>query len=201
MSKSRKKITREEYRLRLQHRQTIIFGGISGAMVLSLLLALLFWLGIVPFPFEPEISGSEADGTELVTPCIPANTQAVDMATITVKVYNSTSRTGLASSVGQEFAAMGVAVTDTTNWSQQGMKGSARIIAGQSGIPAAYTIAAHIPGAVVQYDPDVSDEVISVVLAADFERVLSIDEVSKANPGGLLVSQEDCVSIGKGKAR
>lgn len=199
MSETRR-TAREEYNDRIQQRQTVIFGSIGGIMVLLLLVSFLIWTGIVPAPFNPAFSGSTEVGSELVTPCVPDNTQAVDMTTIAVNVYNSTSRNGLAGNVGGQLSAMGVALVGTDNWSGQSIGESARIITGQDGIPAAYTLAQYIPGSVVLYDPDVSDEVLSVVLGKDFTEVLTPEAVAQANPGGLLESQAECAVIGKGKA-
>lgn len=194
------KTAREEYHDRIQQRQTVVFGSIGGIMVLLMLVSFLMWTGVIPAPYDPPFSGSAEVGSELVTPCVPENTQAVDMTTIAVNVYNSTSRNGLAGKVGGQLSAMGVALVGTDNWSEQTVAESARIITGKNAIPAAYTLAQYIPGSIVLYDPDVSDEVISIVLGEDFDKVLSPEDVAAANPGGLLESQKRCVVIGKGKA-
>ncbi len=191
---------RQDYRTRIQQRQTIIFGSIGGVMVLTLIVALLIWSGIVPAPYDPGFSGVSKNGSELVTPCVPDDTQAVEMNAIAVNVYNSTSRNGLAGQVGQQLGAMGVAVVGTDNWSQQSLPESARIITGQRGVASAYTIAQYIPGSVVQYDPDVPDEVLSIVLGEDFSELKSAETVAADNPGGILTSQDQCTVIGKGKA-
>ena len=169
-------------------------------MLLLLVLSLLIWSGVIPAPYDPGFSGAKKTGDELVTPCVPDNTQAVDLTTIAVNVYNSTSRNGLAGQVGQQLGAMGVAIQGTDNWSQQQIDESARIITGQLGVPAAYTLAQYIPGSVVQYDPDKADEVLSVVIGADFTELKSAEAVNQENPGGILQSQEECAVIGKGKA-
>lgn len=191
---------RREYRTRIQQRQTIIFGSIGGVMVLLLIVSMLIWSGIVPAPYDPEFSGKANRGNELVTPCVPDDTQAVPLNTVAVNVYNSTSRNGLAGQVGQQLGSMGVAIQGTDNWSEQSIPESARVITGQLGIPAAYTIAQYISGAVVQYDPDVPDEVLKIVLGEDFTELKSAETVEQENPGGILESQEDCTVIGKGKA-
>lgn len=198
MSKTQK-TAREEYHERIQQRQTVIFGSIGGIMVLLLLVSFLTWTGILP-SYNPAFSGSAEVGSELVTPCVPENTQAVDMTTIAVNVYNSTSRNGLAGNVGQRLSSMGVTVVGTDNWSGQKTSESARIITGKNSIPAAYTLAQYIPGSIILYDPDVKEEVVSIVLGEDFDKVLSKGEVNANNPGGLLESQDECDVIGKGKA-
>lgn len=191
---------RQEYQRRIQQRQTIIFGSIGGVMMLLLVISVLIWSGIVPAPYDPEFSGSSKSGDELVTPCVADDTQAVDLSTIAVNVYNSTSRNGLAGQVGQQLGSMGVTIQGTDNWSQQSFDEPARIITGQLGVPAAYTIAQYIPGSIVQYDPDKADEVLSIVIGADFTELKSADAVNQENPGGMLTSQEECTVIGKGKA-
>ena len=199
MSKTQK-TAREEYADRIQQRQTVLFGSIGGIMVLLLLVSFLIWTGILPAPYNPAFSGSPEVGSELVTPCVPENTQAVDTATIAVNVYNSTSRNGLAGNVGQELSSVGVVLVGTSNWSGQTIAEAARIITGKESIPAAYTLAQYIPGSVILYDPDVEGEVLSVVLGENFDKVLSAQEVATANPGGLLESQDQCAVIGKGKS-
>ena len=106
----------------------------------------------------------------------------------------------MAGNVGQQLLSQGVVVADTDNWSKRTIAESARIIAGKNSIPAAYTLAQYIPDSVVLYDPDVKDEVITIVLGKDFSEVLSAADVAEANPGGLLESQKGCAVIGKGKA-
>lgn len=191
---------RDDYRRKIQQRQTVLFGTISAVLALLMVLAMLVWTGILPFPFKEKFSEAP-DPNKVITPCISSDAKATELNTITVKVFNSTNRTGLAGAVGQELTARGVSVAQTENW-KGGSKftASARIATGPRGINAAYTIAQYFPKSVIQYDSSMSDEIISIVVGDGYQDVLTADQVKKDNPEGKLKSAPGCVNVSKAGA-
>ncbi|MBP3222349.1 MAG: LytR C-terminal domain-containing protein [Actinomycetaceae bacterium] len=197
---STKPNTRKEYRKKTQQRQTLVFGTVGGLMTLLFAFVLLVWSGVFSLPFEPKFSSSDEE-ENLVTPCIEENTQAVKLTDITVRIYNSTKKSGLANQAGEKLAGMGVIVPSTDNWNGKQISESARIIVGKDAIDAAYTLAQYIPDSLVQYDPDTADEVVTLVLGTKYDGVKTTDDVNASNPGGILNSPSQCTTISKGSAK
>ncbi|MCF2707006.1 LytR C-terminal domain-containing protein [Arcanobacterium haemolyticum] len=185
---------RTEYKRRIQQRQTVLFGSIAATMAVLLVFAMLFWTGIIPFPFEREFS-AKPDPNRVVTPCVAEGTAPVELSAISASVYNSTSRTGIATDASQQLAALGVAVVTTGNWSSQSLNEPARIQAGPQGVAAAYTLAQYIPGAIIQYNGDLTGESLNIILGADWSALASADTVAANNPSGTLTSADECTDI------
>ena len=187
---------RAEYRKRTQQRQTVVFGSILATMGVLLVLSMLVWSGIIPVPFERKFSETP-DPNRAITPCLPAEpTQAVDLATITLNVYNSTNRTGIGSEASGAFTNMGISVPNpASNWSSSTMSEPARIITGPTGVVAAYSLAQYIPDSVISINPDETTDVLNVVLGSAWNGVKDWQKVYLENPERLLTSPEGCVSI------
>lgn len=154
---------RAEYRKRIQQRQTVIFGTICGVLALLLILGLLTWTGLLPTPFNRGFSEPTEEEAALI-PCPAEGTTPIDLATATVRVYNSTSTSGLAGQVGEGLAGLGVTVSETANWGGDELPDSVRIYAGENGIAAAYTLRAYFPGSTIHFDPSNDSEVLDVVI-------------------------------------
>ena len=186
---------REEYRRRIQQRQTIVFGTVSAIMAALLLLAMLVWSGVIPFPFDREFTAAP-DPNAVVTPCLPeGTTDPVDLAAINVNVYNSTTQPGLAGDVGGSLGKLGVVVSNTDNWSGETLDESARIRTGPTGVAAAYTLSQYISGSVIQFNADQTTDTLDVVVGSGWEKVLSTDEVKQAHPEGKLQNAAECVPL------
>ncbi|AWE41635.1 MULTISPECIES: LytR C-terminal domain-containing protein [unclassified Actinobaculum] len=190
-----KTTARAAYRRRIQQRQTIIFGSISAILAVLLLLSLLFWTGVLPFPFDREFTPAKSSNT-VVTPCIEEGTAAVELNSISVNVYNSTSRANLASQAATDLAGRGVVVNETGNWDGQSLSESARIITGPEGIAAAYTIAQYFPDSMIQYNNGITDATLNIVLGSDYESLETPENVAAANPEGTLSPAENCTVVG-----
>lgn len=160
---------REAYRKSLQQRQTVIFGTISAVLAVLMLLGTLMWLGIVPFPFDRDFTTKES---EYVVPCPPADAAPADPTSITAVVYNNTNITGLAGNVGSTLAAAGVVINDTTNWTGDSFTDPVRIFTSEDGVVAAYTLRAFFPDAAIHIDPNLTSEVVEVVIGDGFEQVV-----------------------------
>ncbi len=185
---------RAEYKRRIQQRQTVIFGSIAAVMSFLLVLAMLTWTGVLPFPFNREFS-AKPDPNTVVTPCLPAGAAALDLSAISANVYNSTSRTGIAGEAAGKLQSLGVAVASTGNWSGQSLAESARIQTGTQGVTAAYTLAQYIPGAVIQYNPELNGETLNVILGSEWNDFATAESVSAANPQGTLTSAAQCTTL------
>lgn len=186
----------------MQQRQTVLFGSIAGVLTILMLLSMLVWTGILPFPFNREFKTNEKAST-LLTPCIADGTAAAAANTVTVNVYNATSASGLASSTGSQLAAQGFVVGSTANWSGTSKGSETRIFTGLNGITAAYTLQQYMPDSVVQYDSSIKDETLSLVLGSVHRdkaesgatTVLDAATVAQNNPDGLLHSPDNCEKV------
>ncbi|MDD7385201.1 MAG: LytR C-terminal domain-containing protein [Actinomycetaceae bacterium] len=183
--------SRERYQRRIQQRQTIIFGSMAALLIIMLVAALLVWSGIVPAPITRNFSEGSTR-TNLNTPCIAAGTKPVEPAEITVNVYNSTSRAGLAESVSAELKGRKIIVGKTGNWSGQNLAEPARFIVGAQGVAAAYTLAQYVPDSVIEYSPDEASATVTMVLGAGYESLMTADQMKAANPDGVLTPIEGC---------
>ncbi|VEI13123.1 LytR C-terminal domain-containing protein [Trueperella bialowiezensis] len=181
---------RAEYRKRTQQRQTVIFGSIIAVMAILLVLGVVVWTGLLPFPFNREFS-QPPNSDAVVCPAEGAAPQ--EPASITVTVYNATSQTGLAASVAGSLAATGVVVNDTANWSGTDQSDPVRLYTSADGVSAAYTLRAYFPSATVHIDPNVTSQVVEVVLGAGYS-----DMVAAPTPEQFAAAMEpipDCASL------
>lgn len=186
---------REEYRRRIQQRQTVVFGTVSAIMAVLLLLAMLVWSGVIPFPFKRDFSEAP-DPNEIITPCLPEGaTDPVDLAKINVNIYNSTTRTGLAGEVAGSLEKLDIVVSNTDNWGGESLQEPARIRTGSAGVEAAYTLAQFIPDAVIQFSPDQATETLDVVIGADWDGRLTTKQVAKEYPEGKLENVPECTPL------
>lgn len=185
---------RTSYRQRLQQRQTVIFGSIGLLLSLLLLLGLLWFTGIVPFPMNREFTAEE-NAQDNVVPCIPAGTQAVENTSITVKVYNASPRTGLAATVAGKLTEHGVAVADELNWGGETPQAPVVIYSSLGALPQAYSLARMFPTATVLLDGTTTTEVLDVVLGEDFTELRPDGEIAELSAGQELTSPENCVTV------
>lgn len=193
---------RAEYRRKMQQRQTVLFGSIAAVLAVLLILSMLVWTGILPFPFNKEFKTNEKS-TSLLTPCIDSNTAALAPNTVTVKVYNATKGAGLASSASSQLTAQGFSVPSIENWGGSTQGNTTRIITGPQGIAAAYTLQQYVPGSTVQYDSSMKDESVSLILGSDHLKkvenqettILDTATVNQNNPEGTLRSPKNCEKV------
>ncbi len=160
---------RAEYRKRTQQRQTVIFGSIIAVMAILLVFGTLAWSGLLPLPFNREFS-QPPDETAVACPVEGAAPQ--DPSTITVVVFNATNQTGLAGRVGTSLAETGVLVSETANWSGEDLLEPVRLYSSPSGVNTAYTLRAFFPEASVHVDPNLTSEVVEVVLGTSYSEMV-----------------------------
>ncbi|QOR47538.1 LytR C-terminal domain-containing protein [Trueperella pecoris] len=160
---------RAEYRKRTQQRQTVIFGSIIAVMAVLLVFGTLVWYGILPFPDK---KFSQPPTAETVV-CPTADAAPTDPSTITVNVYNATNRSGLAGNVAASLATAGVVISGTANWAGDELEEPVRIYAGPAGVTNAYTLRAYFPGATVHADPNMTSQVVEVVVGTAYSEMVT----------------------------
>jgi len=186
---------RQARRRRLQQRQTVIFGGLVTILLVLALIAAAMFTGLVPSPLQREFSSPEPTD-DVVVPCPPQDATALDLGSITANVYNGTDRAGLAGETGESLSRAGVLVNqEPANWPQGSYEGTAQIVVGAEGVVAGYSLARLFPGSVVSLDDGREDETVDVVLGAEYDSMLSQDEIDQLEPDEPLQAPEDCEPV------
>lgn len=106
---------------------------------------------------------------------------------ISLNVYNSTSRPGLARSVADEFLARKFVVANVSN-TNAGYRGVAAVVSGAAGQSAAFTVQRNVPGSDYFQDGR-TDASVDVILAQDY-RALVPPELVDQTPGKLSCPRE-----------
>lgn len=153
---------RARYQQHMRQRQTTIIGGTASVLAALVVICTFFWLNIIPFPFDRGFS--EPPKPVVYVPCVDKGTKPVDLAKITVRVYNAGDIEGLAGRVAQTLKSGGVAVSETSNWGGDSIEQAAVIYTSKKGAPAAYTLRAFFPTANVVYDETLVGSQVDVVL-------------------------------------
>ncbi len=181
--------TRQQRRLRLQQRQTVIFGVLIAAMAFAALFAWLVAIDAVPAPFQRAFTPTEKKETSTEVACPASDAVTVDLSSISAAVYNSTDRQGLASEVSETLTSGGVTVTDSGNW-QELLLGAGQLQTGPAGIDDAYTLLQLFPGMTVMLD-DREDAVVDVVLGYDYT---SMGDPATLVAGTAVTVPEECLA-------
>ncbi|MDD7464886.1 MAG: LytR C-terminal domain-containing protein [Actinomycetaceae bacterium] len=156
----------------MHQRQTVVFGSIGTAMLVLLVLCTMFWLNIIPFPFNRDFTRTPKDTAYI--PCLTDGAAAMDRKTISVRVYNAGETEGLASRVGEALTKATVTVSATANWAGKPIDSSVILFTSKESVASAYTLRAFFPRSSVVYDPTLTGSQVDVVLgnkwneAADF---------------------------------
>lgn len=181
---------RAEYRKRTQQRQTVIFGSMIAVMAILLVLGTLVWTGLLPFPFNREFSQPPDSAA---VPCPTEGLAPQDPSTITVTVFNATNQTGLAGTVGSALAQSGVVVSETANWRGEDQFEAVRMYTTPSGVDAAYTLRAYFPTATVHLDPNLTSEIVEVVLGRDYTDM--VESPTEEQFAAAVEPIPDCVAL------
>ena len=161
----------------MHERQAVIFGVLLAALALAGLGAAAMFTGSLNLPvfareFEAEPT---ATASQDPYPCPPAGALPVAANQITVKVFNATTRVGLAGATAASLTERGFVVASAENATAT-YDGTARIIFGVAGVAQAYTLAAHIDGAVLVQDAR-ADASVDLALGAEFAELNPLDTV------------------------
>lgn len=190
--------SRDEYRRRLQHRQTTVIGGVLAVMALLTIVCLAIWTGMVPAPYEPGFATAAPTATAAPAVCPPADATTVELSSVKTNVYNGTDTAGLAGGVADVLSDAGVQVTATADWPKGSYDGDVLITTSQAGLVNAYTLAQLFTGTVhVQLDAsaDPEDATVSVVLGGSYKQgVLADDEIAKLKAGTSIKAPVGCVA-------
>ena len=106
---------------------------------------------------------------------------------ISLNVYNSTTRAGLARSVADEFLARKFVVGNVSN-TNAGYRGVAAVVSGAGGQSAAFTVQRNVPGSDYFQDGR-TDASVDVILAQDYKALVPPDLVDQT-PGKLSCPRE-----------
>lgn len=190
--------SRDEYRRRLQHRQTTVIGGVLAVMALLTIVCLAIWTGMVPAPYEPGFATAAPTATVAPEVCPPKDATTVELASIKTNVYNGTDKAGLAGGVADVLTKAGTQVAATADWPKGSYDGDVLITTSQAGLVNAYTLAQLFTGTVrVQLDTaaDAKDATVSIVLGGSYKQgILADDEIAKLKAGASIKSPVGCVS-------
>ncbi|NUU19560.1 LytR C-terminal domain-containing protein [Cellulomonas humilata] len=183
---------RQLRRRHMHERQAVIFGVLLAALALAGLGAAAVFTGSLHLPVFAREFASEPSPTSTQDPypCPPAGALPVAAAQVTVKVYNATTRVGLAGATAEGLAARGFVIALTEN-ALATYDGTARIIFGTTGVAQAYTLAAHLDGAVLVLDAR-ADASVDLALGAEFAELKPADTVL-LDPAVPLVAPEGCI--------
>lgn len=119
---------------------------------------------------------------ETVSTCPDATFDYVSPDKVNVNVFNSTSRPGLAGTVGQELLARKFVVGSVAN-TDANYQGAAAVVSGAAGQSAAFTVQRHLPGSDYFQDSR-KDGSVDVILAQQYSALTPPDLVDQT-PGTL----------------
>lgn len=175
----------------MHERQAVIFGVLLAALALAGLGAAAMFTGSLNLPVFARDFSTPATPTTLQDPypCPPAGALPVAANAISVKVFNATTRVGLAGVTSAGLTERGFIVVSTENAAVT-YDGTARIIFGVGGVAQAYTLAAHVDGAVLVLDPR-TDATLDLALGAEFAELKPLDQVV-LDPAVPLVAPPGC---------
>ncbi|SNS66086.1 LytR cell envelope-related transcriptional attenuator [Micrococcales bacterium KH10] len=163
-------------RRRKRARQSVVFGVLIATMALAGLGATAVYSGAISLPFAREFSSDKAPADPALTPpCLTEerrNPAAYNK--VKVRIYNSSERRGLASTVAKSLEGRGFHIVTTGNLSA-GVN-DARISFGHKGLVRAYTLAAHLPDVQLLYD-DRSGATVDLIVGQSFEALIPEDAV------------------------
>ncbi len=182
---------RQLRRRHMHERQAVIFGVLLAVLALAGLGAAAVFTGSLDLPVFARDFATEPEptATQDPYPCPPAGSLPVAANQVSVKVYNATTRVGLAGATAAGLAERGFVIAATEN-APVTYDGVARIIFGTQGVAQAYTLAAHIDGAVMVLDPR-TDATVDLSLGAQFPELKPADSVA-LDPAAPLVAPEGC---------
>lgn len=175
-----------------QERQAVIFGVLIAFLAVSGLAAAAIYTGAIDPPFDRGFTAKEdKEDKAAPQPCLPVDTLPVPYSSITVRVMNGTSRSGLASSAADALISRGFVVESTGNASQA--YAGVQISFGAAGLASAYTLAAHLPEARLLYD-DREDASLDLYLGDSYTALADVDAVL-LDPTVAMASVAECTEI------
>lgn len=151
---------------RQRRRSIAILGGLGGFLLVAFLIAFAAVQGWLPSSSSPSGETQAAGATpSCVAPSLPP------VSEVTVNVYNSTGRVGLAGTTARSLRQQGFVVAQVENDPlQKQVAGVAEIRYGSAGAAKAKTLELRFPGAVL-VDDGRGGEMVDVAVGAGFTAV------------------------------
>ncbi len=163
-----------------QERQAVVFGSLVAALAVLGLGAVAVYTGAIRAPFLDRgfvTPSSDVTASTLPPPpCPPDGAVPLAYDQVTVSVYNGSDRSGLAGTTADVFASRGFAIGTTANY-PTAIDLPVEVLFGQSGVAAAYTVAAQLIGPRLVLDTR-EDATVDVVVGASFAGMVPADEVT-----------------------
>ncbi|HYJ76792.1 MAG TPA: LytR C-terminal domain-containing protein, partial [Kineosporiaceae bacterium] len=157
---------------RRRRRQTLTFlAGLVGVLVVGF-IAWLTYAGVVPWPFGGTVSAAQN---------VCTHSQPLPPKKISVRVFNGSSRDGLAGDVAGRLKGLGFAVKATGNDPlETKIRTAVEIRHGENGDLAAATMVAYVVGKTKDVQDDRQDATIDLVLGPSFARLHTKAELKKS---------------------
>jgi hypothetical protein len=175
-STSKFKTRREILRRHRRERQVMFFGILTIALGAVGYGAYAIYTGTMAGPFSAPFVTKAADFKSSITlPCPPSDSKPMDTGDVLVRVFNGTTRAGLAGTVLTDLEGRGYFGGGAANWSRT-YAGTARIMFGVDGIREGYTVARNF---------------VNPELILDTRKGVTVDVVVGADYSGELVALTD----------
>ena len=185
---------RDAFRRRRSKRQTAVFGVAILGMVVALALGFLGLTGSILLPIGDEFSKKEVFAAPGSPPCPTAGARPVDPEGARVRVFNTSSRPGLATAVGESLEALGYELAGADN--APSYRGNVKIEAGPRGVDDAYTVARYFGSDTRIVLTDAEDRTLTITLGLNFEGMPpqgEIDEIFASHTA--LLPLEGCEKV------
>lgn len=172
---------RKRRRRHTRERQAVVFGVLLGGLAIAAFGAAAVYTGNLNVPFldrdftSPAPTGLAAEDS----PCPPEGATPVPYGQVSVSVFNSTSRSGLAGDTANALAARGFVIAGQGNAGAAGYTAyadTALIQFGTQGVAAAYTVAAQFDSPQLVLD-DREDASVDVVVGAAYNTLVAAADV------------------------
>jgi len=174
----------------------VVFGSLVAALAVFGLGAVAVYTDAIRAPFLDRGFVTPSSATTASTlpppPCPPDGAVPLAYDQVTVSVYNASDRSGLAGTTADVFASRGFAIGTTGNYPSS-IDLPVEVLFGQSGVAAAYTVAAQLLSPRLVLDTR-EDATVDVVLGGGFAGVVPADEVT-LDPSKPLVGAKGCVAL------
>ena len=164
-------LARQARRHAEHERQSVIFGVIFAVLAVTLLVGAAVYTNTVKLPFLNRPFSSPKTPPPPVVPCPPDGVLPVDLAEVTVNVFNTTTLGGMAQTTADALKRLGFTTGDTGN---KDRVATTLIVFGPEAIPQAYTLLPYVPKAQLKYDPTRTDTSVDLVLGTDAAEVTDV---------------------------
>lgn len=182
--------------LRRRHRherQAVVFGSLVAALAVATVGAAAVYTGVLDLPFDQGFSTPPPETTTVAAPpCPPEGTVPVPYAEAQVQVLNAAGVRGLAGQTAGLLTERGFTIIGTGNYPTS-YPGGVMVRFGESGLAAAYTVAAQFEGAALVLDAraDTSVDLVLGRLAGGLVDPAAVP----LDPGAPLAPPAGCVPL------